>query len=166
MTFIAIALNGKPCQIIWFLSCLAAISRGDKLIWKFRHFRWQVVLTVEMRARQHLFQSNVYSKLMSYVMNIQSDHTVVHTESCFASAKSGSEVCNVKVLSGWPPCYLCWGDSSVHTLLSGCFTITTLSAELLRLERVFGQISQAENVCKKAFSAYNTLSCSFLLHIF
>ena len=115
------------------MSCLAAVDRGGKLIWRSCLFGWQALLPVEMHAGQHLFQSRVYSKLLSYVMNITSDH-IAHRK-VVVSAKSGSEVCNVKVLPGRSPCRLGWRDSSAHThepLLSDCFTIAADSMELLR----------------------------------
>lgn len=131
--------------------CLATISRGGKLNWKFHRFGWQAVLTVEMRARQHLFRSSVYGKLMSSVMSIQSDHTVVHPESC----------CVYKVWVRGMQCESAVRLVSLPSRLEGLICTHSETAlwllynynplhELLRLERVFGQISQAENVCKKA----------------
>lgn len=49
-------------------------------MWKSCLFGWQALPTVEMHAMQHLFHRGVY-KFTSYVMNIPSHHTEVHTES-------------------------------------------------------------------------------------
>lgn len=115
------------------MSCLAVAGRGGKLTWRSCLFGWQAVLTVEMHARQHLVQSSVYSKRMLYVkdmserLNVTSDHIGVHTESL--SAKSGSEVCKVKVLSGGSgPLAMSAGGTHPHTLRN-CFSLAALQLQ-------------------------------------
>lgn len=144
MSFIVTDLHGKSCQITWFLSCLAVAGRGGKLTWRSCLFGWQAVLTVEMHARQHLVQSSVYSKRMLYVkdmserLNVTSDHIGVHTESCVCKVWVRGMQGQSAVRRVRSPCYVGWRDSSAHTqklLLSGCFTVTADSMELLRLER-------------------------------
>lgn len=126
VSFIVTDLHRKACQTTWFLSCLAAAGRGGKLTWRSCLFGWQAVLTVEMHARQHLFQSSVYSKRMLYVKDM-SDWTlhliILGYTQKVVSAKSGSEVCKVKVLSGRSgPLAMSAGGTHLRTLRN-CFSL-------------------------------------------
>ena len=136
VSFIAIDLNGKPCQVAWFLDCLAAASRGCKLMRKSGLFGRQALPAVEMHAMQHLFHRGVFQ-----VHVLRNEHSIssywgAHRK-FVASTKSGSLVYSVKVLSSWSPCHPSRRDSYAYTqklLLLGFFTISTNSTELLRLE--------------------------------
>lgn len=148
-------------------------KQRQSLIWKSRLSGWQAILTVEAHATHCLFQSGVYSKLLSYVISMASDHILVHTKVCCSHKAwvQGIQYQSVVKLVSLPSRLeglMCThsGTSSLGLLYSSHLLHTPQSRS--DWKGVFGRISKTElgsRTVKHLGVMAHSLVASFLLSL-